>query len=109
MFEKIPDKPYRRLRNLNSYKRKIRYKQYLQRLADKKLRYPQPAYRIDQDGWYTDDPDKTKYVKREYRGSKSKTLKKISNKKIRRFSGEIPSGCSYKRLFDFNIRRDYHE
>jgi len=88
-------------RKLNAYKRKVRYKQYLERLADEDQGYPSGAYRVGYDGFYTDNPNYTKYVKREWRGKRSKYLKRLSSRKIRRYKGEIPDGGSYKKIFDF--------
>lgn len=41
------------------------------------------------------------YWKRVYRGKRSKYLKKISNRKLRRYHGEIGGKCGYKRIFDY--------
>lgn len=92
---------YQRPRKCNAYKRKVKYKQYLKRLAKEGCDYPSPAVPVDCNGDYTDDPDDVKYIRREYRGRMSKFLKKIGNRKIRRYNGDISSGCEYKRLFDF--------
>lgn len=86
---------------LNGYKRKVKYKQRLKRLAREACNYPSPAIPVDKNGDYTDDPEETKYIRREYRGKMSRFLKKIGNRKIRRYEGDISSGCAYRRLFDF--------
>lgn len=88
-------------RKLNAYKRKVKYKKYLERLADEDPKYPSGAYRVGYDGYYTDNPNDTKYVKREWRGKRSKYLKRCSNRRIRRHKGEIPKRCGYRRVFDF--------
>lgn len=45
------------------------------------------------------DTDKKRYVK-DYRGSASKYIKRLSNKKIRQAEG-ISNGGNYKKVFDF--------
>ena len=85
----------------NSYKIKIKNKQRLKKLADESHGYPHSAYRVGSDRKYTDDPEQTMYVKREWRGKHSAYLKKLANKKVRRCDDEIPNGCAYKRIFDY--------
>lgn len=42
------------------------------------------------------------YYKRLYRGSRSKYLKKLSHKKVRRYTGDLPrKGNQSNKLFDF--------
>lgn len=93
-------------RRLNSYKRNIKYKQRIARIADNPKRYPCGAYRVGYDGRYTEDFNNTKYIKRTYRANHapgwSGHLKKLCSKKCRRYKGELPKkGCAYKKIFDY--------
>ena len=99
--EPIVSKSYRNPRSLNGYKRKVKYKQYLERLADESRSYPCGAYRVSYDRSYTDNPDDTLYIRREYRGQRSAYLKNQSNRKIRRYRGDISSGCGYRKIYDY--------
>ena len=81
--------------------------------------YPQPWYPSTADGdyipyfntdksrrWYSilkdlyDDLEFA-YFKRQYRGQRSKWIKKQCNKKVRRYKGEISNGGNYKKIEDF--------
>jgi len=90
-----------RPQKLNKYYRKKKYKQHLERLADTGRYFPCGAYRVDADGYWVDDPNQTVYIKREYRGRISSTLKKIGNRQVRRYKGYIPNNGGYKKVFDF--------
>ena len=82
-------------KNSHPYCRDEKYRKKLKRLAKaKENSWFSPAWCVKS------DEHKPEYVKREYRGKRSKILKKISNKKVRQFQGEIPDGCGYKRIFD---------
>ena len=79
----------RRERDL-AHKRRLRY------LAENTLA---PVY-------YTDEPWHTRnakpYYKRYYRGQRSKYLKKLSNRKIRRYDGEVhQKGWGCHKIYDF--------
>ena len=52
-------------------------------------------------GVYKEERDGKEYYKRYYRGKRSKYLKKLSNKKVRRYNGEISGKGGYKKLFDY--------
>lgn len=94
--------PYRREHTLNSYKREVKYKQKIKKLA--KLceeKWYAPAYPVGVDGHYIDDYENMTYVKRVWRGSRSKYLKQQSNRKLRRYKGDVPNFGGYKRVFDF--------
>ncbi len=95
-------KPYRRERTLNSYKRDVKYKERMKRLA--KLceeRWYAPVYPVSSDGHYVDDMEDMAYVKRVWRGSRSKYLKQQSNKKFRQYKDDVPGRGGYKKVFDF--------
>lgn len=96
---KPPDK--NKQRKLNGYERDKKYKRKLERIADCDSGYPQGAYRVDSDRKWTDDPEKTLYVKREYRGKRSTYLKKQAAKRFRRYKKYVADGAGYRRVFDF--------
>ena len=81
----------------NKYERDQAHKKKLERLADT----TDVAGRRDKQREYTDDKEKTAYVERWYRDKRSSALKKIAARKARRYEGDIPNGCGYRRLFDF--------
>lgn len=97
------DRPYRRDRKLNHYDRDIKYKSRIKLLARNKLHtWYAPAYPVDENGDYHGDVNTATYFKREYRGSRSKYLKRQSNKKLRRYKGEVfMRGGGYRKVFDF--------
>lgn len=41
------------------------------------------------------------YYKRQYRSQSSRYYKKLANRKVRRFNGELSRGGYYKRIYDF--------
>ena len=82
--------------------RDTKYKSHLKHISEIS-NYPKPAYYndkiwISRQGW-VDNPNP--YYKRLYRGQRSKHLKQSSNRKIRRYKGELPKGFYCHRLFDF--------
>ena len=88
----------------NKRERDLRYKNCLKQLvknaSDKR---PSPATYTDEI-WvkghgYVENPKP--YYKRLYRGKRSKYLKRQSNKKIRRYKGELHNGWHCHRLYDF--------
>ena len=94
----------RKPRKFNKYERKERYKKKLEHLADQASGYPSGAYRVGYDGWWTDDKNNTKYIKRCYRGNhgskRSRHLKTIGNRRVRK-QKIVPSKGGYKKVFDF--------
>lgn len=92
----------------NKRERDQKYKNHLKLLAENVQNYPQPVIYTDEiwvkgDG-YVENPKP--YYKRLYRGrgrhSRSNYHKKMSNKKIRRFKGDLPNkGNLSHRLYDF--------
>ena len=95
----------RRPRKTNGYYRKQHYKRHLAYIADNAHRYPNGAYRVGYDGWWTDDVNQTKYIKRCYRGNhgsrRSRYLKNVGNRRVRRYKEFIPNRGGYKKVFDF--------
>ena len=74
------------------YERNQKYQNYLKQLSKKTSSYFPSVVYID--GLH--------YYKRYYRGRRSKYLKKISNRKIRRHKCELPKhGSQFHRLYDF--------
>ena len=99
--DRLPKKEYRNPRHLNRYEREKHYKDREKRMAiDLWNTYLAPSG-IDKDEYYTNDPNEIVYVKRLYRGSRSKFLKRRSNKKVRRYQREFPNHGGYRRVFDF--------
>lgn len=90
-----------RPRKLYKYYRKKKYKRRLERLADASGYYPCGAYRVGCDGYWVEHPEDTCYVKRCYRGRRSKYLKQVGNRRVRRYKGYIPNNGGYKKVFDF--------
>ena len=82
--------------------RDIKYKSHLKHLSEIS-NYPKPVYYIDEIKikrcHYIKNPKP--YYKRLYRDKYSPYLKKISNRKIRRYKGEMSNGWNCHRLFDF--------
>ena len=85
----------------NKHKRKWKYKKKLEKMADRSSKYPYAAYRVDNNNHYTDNPEETKYVKRDYRSHISSYLKKLASRKFRRYKDDLSNGCAYKKLFDY--------
>ena len=92
----------RKPQKVKGYERKRKYKKRIARLADITDSYD----RIDNDRNVTTDPEQTRYVKRCYKANHAPGrigfLKKISNRKTRRYRGEIADGCRYKRIYDLD-------
>ena len=83
--------------------RDLKYKRHLESLAKQKKGYYTPVAYLDKvwvDGYGLVENPKP-YYKRYYRGKCSKYFKRYSNKKIRRYKGEIGNGFQCHRLFDF--------
>ena len=99
------NKHKRRPRKSNGYARKQSYKRHLANLADNARGYPAGAYRVGYDGWWTDDINETKYIKRSYRGNhgsrRSRYLKNVGNRRVRRYKEFVPNRGGYKKVFDF--------
>lgn len=79
-----------------------KYKSHLKYLS-KISNYPKPAYYIDEIKikryQYVENPKP--YYKRQYRDKYSPYLKKISNRKIRYYTGDLSNGQHCHKLFDF--------
>lgn len=77
-----------------------RHKRHMESLVGT-TRYPSGVTRVGHDNCWTDDPNETKYLKRWYRGSRSSWLKRMSNKQLRRYKGEVPNRGGYKKVYDY--------
>ena len=100
--ETVPMEYAKGVRKDCAYERDRKHKKKLVRLAKICSKwYHSPAYMMDKDRDYTSDPEEMMFVSRIYRGHRSKYLKRISNKKIRRYNKEIKSRGGYKRIFDY--------
>lgn len=96
-------KAYSKKKRKTKRERDFKYKNHLKNLAENSSHYPQSAYYTDEiwiksQGW-VENPKA--YYKRLYRGQRSKHLKKQSNRKIRRYKGELQNGWYCHKLFDF--------
>lgn len=94
---------HNRKKRLSKRERDIKYKNHIKQLS--KLQwYPSPCIYMDEI-WirgigYVENPKP--YYKRLYRGKRSKYLKKLSHKKVRRYTGDLPrKGNQSNKLFDF--------
>lgn len=77
------------------------YKKHLERLSKDGRCYPSPAWPRDEYNrniWNSEEAPV--WYKRGYRGQLSKYLKKLSNKKVRKYDGDIRNN-KYRRIFDF--------
>ena len=92
--------PYRHNRSLNSYKRDVKRKNKLKRIANAEYAWMSFGWKTEND-WWSDDPGEKLYVKRHYRGKRSKYIKKIAARKARKFTGDLANGSQYKKLYDF--------
>lgn len=88
----------------NKRERDLKYKNHLKYLAKNDSRKrPMPAVYTDKvftkkQGWVKNSKP---YYKRKYRGRRSKYLKRLSNKKIRKYKGELHNGYHCHKVFDF--------
>lgn len=94
----------------NKRERDTRYKAHLKKLSEDGWGwYPTPAYPVDKYGNvvfdYVKERDRITYYKRQYRAKRktsvSRFFKNYSNRVVRRYDGIIPSGGSYKKVFDY--------
>lgn len=97
-------KSHSKRKRRNKRERDLKHKNYLKRMC--KTNHKFPVYYNDRlvihDDYkikFIDNPNP--YYKRFYRGKRSKYLKRQSNKKIRKYKGEIPNGFGCHKLFDF--------
>ena len=91
-------------KSIHKYERYLKHKQKLKRLYEmSNSMYPCPVIYTDEI-WikgrgYVENPKP--YYKRWYRGKRSKYLKRLSNKRIRRYKNELYKGNQCHKLFDF--------
>ena len=89
----------------NKYSRDVKYKNMLKRLyEDAGWHYPPPVVYVDEvcikKHKYIKNPKP--YYKRTYRSKRSKYAKRQSNKKIRKYKGELHNGYQHiHKLYDF--------
>ena len=88
----------------NKYNRDKKYKNKLKRLHEDVWHYPPPVVYMDKvcikKHKYFKNPKP--YYKRVYRSKRSKYLKRQSNKKIRKYKGELHNGYQHiHKLYDF--------
>ena len=103
-LNEMPDKKRRSRSNKkkrNKRERDFKYKNHLETLIQLEW-FPSYVIPVDKNVSYNcDHPIGTAYYKRLYRGSRSKLLKKLSNKKIRRYKGYIPNGRWCYKIYDY--------
>ena len=86
------NRQYSKKKRTTKYERNQKYQNYLKQLSKKTSSYFPSV--VCMDGLH--------YYKRYYRGQRSKYLKKISNKKIRKYKGELPKhGSRFHKIYDF--------
>ena len=88
----------------NKHNRDTKYKNKLKRLYKDIDGYPFPVIYVDElcIKKHKYIPNPKPYYKRIYRGKRSKCLKRQSNKKIRRYRGELHNGYQHiHKLYDF--------
>jgi hypothetical protein len=83
------------LENENKYK-----KQKLNRYAKKQIGKEKLKKLYNNGGWWTVGKYDT-HLRRYYRGSRSKYLKKLSNKKVRKSKGLSGKSNIYRKVFDY--------
>lgn len=96
---------YSKHKRKNKIERDQKYKNHLKYLAEHyKRRYLPPVMYMEEiyiPRWGYIENQKP-YYKRYYRGKRSKNLKRISNKKIRRYKGDVSkNGNLSHRIYDF--------
>ena len=77
------------------YDRKERDKRELQKLYDK------TKHSYGSGAWF--DREKQRFIRYSPSDSSAypKYLKRLSNKRVRKYIGCLPNGCSYRKLFDY--------
>lgn len=90
-------------KRINKRERHLKHQNHLKYLERVSCGYPKPVTYEDEI-WikglgYVENPKP--YYKRWYRGKRSKHLKQWSNRKIRRYKGELHNGNSCHKLHDF--------
>ena len=96
--------PVERKRKLNKRERYEKEQRHLKKLESMNVRYPQPAMYVDQK-WvrkvgysYISKP----YYKRLYRSKMSKYAKRLANRKVRHYKGELHNGYQHiHKVYDF--------
>lgn len=101
--ENIIRKTYSNKKKLNKFERNVKYKNHLKKLyINVGECYPSPVVYEDKllaGRYYIENPKP--YYKRYYRDQRSKYLKRQSNKRVRRYKGELSNGNDYRRIYDF--------
>lgn len=101
--DKENHKVYLKKKRINKRERYLKYQNHLKHLEKVSCGYPK-AVTYEDEVWikelgYVENPKP--YYKRWYRGKRSKYLKQQSNRKIRRYKGELHNGNSCHKLYDF--------
>ncbi len=107
-YQKVSEvRRYSRKKRLNAWRRKRKYKRHLKEIAImgelrrencKNCMYSGAVY-MDENA--NGDLLEKPYYRRYWRGSRFKEWRDISNRKVRRYKGDIHNGGFYKKIFDY--------
>lgn len=96
--------PYERKRKLNKRERLEKERKHLKKLESENVRYPHPVKYVDEKlvrkvGYsYISKP----YYKRLYREKISSYIKRLANRKVRHYKGELHNGYQHiHKVYDF--------
>jgi len=97
---------YSKQKRRSKRERDFKYKAHVKFLAQTYSGYPPIAIPVGENGKYNfDDPVGTVYYKRIHRGRRKpnryKYYKKYANGRVRQYKGDIKSGNSYRKIFDY--------
>lgn len=112
---KLTATDYKKLRRRKRREQNNQRKLYLVCLFNNSNSYPSPVVTKDKERNYvwvsksfpkwSDDENSIAYYKHSYRGNHKENryqfYKKYANRVVRKYKGEIPSGCGYKKCFDY--------
>lgn len=92
--------PRSKRRRYTKRQRDLKYKNHLKHISENSKCYPPSVNPINKYGHMSHNDDIV-YYKRFYRGKASSYYKNLSNRKIRRFNGDISRGWWCHKLYDF--------
>ena len=102
--DKIPHKNHSKKKRMNKRERYLKHQNHLKYLYEVAGGYYPSPVKYTDEIWvkgvgYVKNPKS--YYQRLYRGKRSKCLKQQSNRKIRRYKGELHKGNMAHKLYDF--------
>lgn len=106
-FDKVNNGRYAKKKNRNRRMRDSQHKMHVKGLAKNLHWYPPVSIPVDIEGnWNFDDPVGTVYYKRTYKTKHKRNrytfYKKYSNRKVRRYNGEIHNGNAYRKVLNYD-------